>query len=161
MREFLFRGKRLDNGQWVYGGICQTEQWTCIMAVNDFEGSRYEPPSCEIEDFEVNPETVGQYTGVLDKNGDKIFEGDIIKGKRPKDLFIVEYNQGTATFTAEGLDGHPYPVICQGSMQYHEVIGNIYGNPALLNDEDMLILNAIMQNTLMPATPENFELMHC
>lgn len=161
MREILFRGKRLDNGLWVYGGICQTEQWTSIMAVNDFEGNRYEPPSCEIEDFEVITETVEQYTGLTDKNGKKIFEGDIIKGKGKKDLYIVEYSQATAAFTARGLNGHPYPVVCKGTMTYYEVIGSIHDSPALFNSTDVQLLNEITQNTFMPATPENFELMHC
>ncbi len=159
MREFLFRGKRVDNGQWVYGGICQTEQWTCIMVADDFDGSVYEPPYCDVTDFDVISKTVGQYTGLTDKNGKKIFEGDIIKGKGKKDLFIVEYSQATATFTARGLNGQPYPVVCKGTMTYYAVIGSIHDSPALFNSADVQLLNEITQNTFMPATPENFELM--
>ena len=84
---------------------------------------------------------------------------DINKGKHKKDLFIVEYSQATAAFIAKGLNGYPYPVVCKGTMTYYEVIGSIHDSPALLNSSDMQILNEITQNTLMPATPENFELM--
>ena len=75
MREILFRGKRLDNGEWVYGGY-------------HFEHGFGDPSHYIVEystfgAFTVNnlikvePETVGQFTGMLDKNGDKIFEGEV------------------------------------------------------------------------------------
>lgn len=151
---FLVRGKlKYDNlphkkGDWVYGNYVE---------LKDGDRTIY----CIYGYGEIVPETVGRYICMPDKNGKKVFESDIIKGKHKKDVFIVEYSQSTAAFTAKGLDGHPYPVICKGSMQYYEVIGNIHDSPALLSSADMQVLNAIMQNTLMPATPENFELMHC
>lgn len=122
MREILFRAKLLFNGKWVYGGF-----------VREFDGS---PQIISDEDggmYEVIPETVGQYTGMTDKNGKKIFEGDIVNNRvrlisgYETRLLQVVYDSTAARFVFkdEYGDFKNTPKVC-------EVIGNIYDNPELI-----------------------------
>lgn len=127
MREILFRGKRKDNGEWVYGGILQTHNWSEISVVTDYYGSMYEPPSCEVDSYEVIPETAGQYTGLTDKNGKKIFEGDILKANNGHIGWVIFRNGGFV----KCCYCHPKSFnIIFGDNE--TVVGNTYDNPELL-----------------------------
>ena len=123
MREILFRGKRMDNGEWVDGNlfVSDTDGVTYILA-----GSRI----VTIE-WEVDSSTVGQYTGMKDKNGKKVFEGDIVRktneGRHPK-IFIA--NIRTCFYTNEEVYYSPCDHFTE-SCEY-EIIGNIHDNPELL-----------------------------
>ena len=139
MREILFRGKRTDNGERVYVDFTKARYY-----LNDKEmhvifapdGEAF--PRCEFSDYEeVDPETVCQFTGLYDKNGRKIFEGDIVVFA---DFFNDEIHRGvvywcdlafwfdcTETEGDEGMYSLAYI-----SVNVLEVIGNIYDNPELL-----------------------------
>ena len=140
MREILFRGKRLDNGEWAYGypvgwqneegdisivdsrfGACIDESGNLMMLEAPFVAK-------------VDPSTVGQYTGLTDKNGKKIFEGDIVLRHDKK----AEVRYQPSEFVLVFPD-NPYPQCGLLDTSYlnenKEVIGNIHDNPELLKEE--------------------------
>ena len=134
MREILFRGKRIEDGQWVEGHY-HFANW-------------YLPPSMEIVDrthhilqigrgdaAEIDPETVGQFTGLTDKNGNKIFEGDIVRYMN-KETMVVVWNKDSASFAiAYSAINFNYLATISSAHIYLEVIGNIHDNPELLKEE--------------------------
>ena len=124
MREILYKGKRLDNGEWVYG-LPYKAKYGCISSiVNDDE-----------ERFLVFPETVGQYTGLTDKNGKKIFEGDIVTIPDSKKMglpALIRYDYVRATFEVSRSGYNPLSLI--DAREFYEVIGNIHDNPELLKE---------------------------
>ena len=141
MREILFRGKRINNGEWVYGNYCGAEY---------FEGDGIEHLIIEISrngsSAHIIPETVEQYTGLTDKNGKKIFEGDIVKADDY--IFVVKFGKCGGVANAEnfGYIGFYFEAFSEStklSAKYGlrddicyftdiEVIGNIHDNPELL-----------------------------
>ena len=133
MREILFRGKRLDNGEWVEGWY-QPE-----TTIRHWDGRQetvgvtiaYKVEEGFLEDTIVDTSTVGQYTGLKDKNGKKVFEGDIVrktnKGRHPE-IFIA--NIRTCFYTNEEVYYGPFDHFTE-SCEY-EIIGNIHDNPELL-----------------------------
>ena len=131
MREILFRGKRKDNGEWVYGNYAVTDN-------NEKQHFIFQNKAFE---FEVDPETVGQYTGLTDKNGKKIFEGDIlgITNDDPDYNYItkVYLDRDTLCVDVQGQDYDYTSIgfaieIWDDECDQVEIIGNIYDNPELL-----------------------------
>lgn len=123
MREILFRGKRIDNGEWVEGYLIQKGGETFIECYPYCTGKIHETSWLEFcfgGFIEVIPETVGQFTGLTDKNGKKIFEGDIIFDPELKENHIVMFDEGG--FCTEEMFLQFY--LCFDEMEV-EVIGNI------------------------------------
>ena len=141
MREIIFRGKRKDNGEWVEGYYARKgvnkdtfKHFICVMTFN-VNGNTYSS-MFYLTDIEVIPETVGQYTGLTDKNGTKIFEGDILSAhlddgypENETMLEVVWHNNGWY-----GKNGKFFDDFDNGFEKYFEVIGNVHDNLELLQD---------------------------
>ena len=123
MREILFRGKREDNGEWVEGHLLFDEEQDEAYIAEYFEDR-----SAYIR--EVIPETVGQYIGITDKNGTKIFEGDLMNGVCGKSFFEAAEVRWKSFFL-EFFAGDN-PLFEDNQESTYEVIGNIHDNPELL-----------------------------
>lgn len=125
MREILFRGK--FGNEWKYGFLSIEPKGLVIKEPYKNESSNV---------WHIDADTVGQYTGLTDKNGTKIFEGDIVKYGDTVHNVVFEQRNGTAYF------GLVYSTLETLSFGYYqdlkqiEVIGNIYDNPELLGDEE-------------------------
>lgn len=135
MRQYLFRGKRVDNGEWVEGELLhKTDGKPYIFTEDDFAGN------------EVLPETVGQWTGLYDKNKARIWEGDYVKCVRMADSNVFDgvwrrNDEGACVPVPqviakddEGVDWQ-WPSDMRRHSDYWEVIGNIHDTPSLLNDK--------------------------
>lgn len=130
MREMLFRGKLKSNDEWSFGNLNVSLRATVIITPDETPIGKY---------GQVVPETVGQYTGLTDKNGKKIFEGDIVKREytlwhsetkktRETQIGVVSYSNKDCSFCLDKVCylGKPW------DGETLEIIGNIHDNPELL-----------------------------
>lgn len=130
MRDIEFRGRRTDNGEWVYGNLVRgcDEQYAYIVEFGNKELCR--------NYVDIDPETVGQYTGLKDENGKKIFEGDIVErfwfGKMC--IYQISYDNGLASFI--GQASIKFTTFDYDSAEF-EIIGNIHDNPELLEGDQL------------------------
>ena len=134
MREILFRGKaanriagreyrtKYKNGDWVYGLLTDVENYAGFSEMTNTDG---------VSGIDVDKNTVGQYTGLTDKNGRMIFEGDIVKYCTTKGVI----NYGECCYAIKDINSKNNPaidIVINGYKCKIEVIGNIHDNPELL-----------------------------
>lgn len=134
MREILFRGRRVDNGGWENGSLVYARMGTSEEQASIADKmTAYHTP--------VIPETVGQYTGLTDKNGTKIFEGDIVRYELHdiRNTAVIKYGSPKEDSLCYGwyLDdnnGNTAFLVCKSWIKDYncQVIGNIHDNPELL-----------------------------
>ena len=135
MREILFRGKRDDTGEWIEGDLRQDKDiGTSYISGYDYytsgEGLQRDP-----FEYKVIPETVGQYTGLTDKNGTKIFEGDVVDIlTENSDIGIVKYDEGGFEVEADG-----FVIDFKQNINGTDVavIGNSYDDPNCRKENKM------------------------
>lgn len=145
MRKILFRGREINTGKWAYGNYYYEAKnqntpyyitWNGKDALGDF-GDRYHP----VNNVIVEPETIGQYTGLKDKNGTKIFEGDIVIGDIPELLGnqnligVVEYEESAFIIRIPNRKSWQIQKVGFCSFINYKVIGNIFDNPRLLEEK--------------------------
>lgn len=123
MREILFRGKSMHTDEWLYGGI--------VHHADDYGMVDSTSNMGYLEPELVIPETVGQYTGLTDKNGVKIFEGDIVRYNGERHIVVFETRSGTGYFGIKIDHIETWEFCLSVPAKLMEVIGNIHDNPEL------------------------------
>lgn len=146
MREILFRGKRICDDEWIEGCFGRYYNGESDVACISIPSKGFFGYSS----YEIDPETVGQYTGLTDKNGNKIFEGDILsiaqKGDSVGRYFDPPIKYPVNVVVKWDLCAWMWVVILQEKFYLHfpdawchyecEIIGNIYDNPELIGGEE-------------------------
>ena len=128
MREIKFRGRSIERNEWVYGSLLRDEIQKKYYIVDNESGV----------EKEVDENTIGQYTSLKDKNGVKIYKGDILKYS-DEDTAIVVFNEKYSYFMVKPIQDFYFDSDVLGhTIEYNqvEVIGNIYDNPELLKESD-------------------------
>lgn len=124
-REIKFRGKRVDNGEWVYGHYAHGDIHT--------KPSFVDGANTEWWGYEVDPSTVGQFTGLKDKDGKDVYDGDMLEDQG-KSIGVVEWNQDDCSFSINWISSglNLYESMYQDDVKHFRKIGDIHDNPELL-----------------------------
>lgn len=136
MREILFKAKRKDNGEWVEGSLIITEG--SVAYIIRSKSKAFIPKGkniiCSAECYEINIETLCQYTGLIDKNGEKIWENDIVE-ERHRGVITMRYHVlwdfKETSWMFETKSSARYGIYAINQRKF-EVVGNIFDNPDLL-----------------------------
>lgn len=134
MRKIKFRGKSVKTGEWLYGYLQKYQEThasrlcVCAASVKTWADALL---------YEVIPETVGQYTGMTDKNGKEIYEGDIVREQPNKAIHYILFSCFTGAFvmfsiSAKCITGSFHSMDSSASALCLEVIGNIHDHPELM-----------------------------
>lgn len=140
MREILFKAKRLDNGEWVEGNLVQSEDVDDdfkVIIIPLKESWMYTEEYLNDIGFEgwykVDPTTLCQYTGLVDKNGQKIWENDIVRNEEG-DIGVVQWFEEHAAFMIWNKTKNCVCYLAENDFLKIEIVGNEFDNPELLEE---------------------------
>ncbi len=142
-REIKFRGKSLFDGQWVVGDLLHPS--TGARIVNYTESEADGVLRADYHYFNVDPSTVGQYTGLKDRSGQEVYEGDVVfwimkdmRGRGRGEQGAIIWDKHTMSWAIlrdkPCADGRPCIISRPFERKYLEVVGNIHDNPELINN---------------------------
>ena len=143
MREILFRGKRIDNGEWVEGFLLEQDNPEYHVYIvkafkAEMDNRNMDILECDME--EVDPSTVGQYTGLTDKNGKRIFDGDICRNTKTGEIVSVKWHGTMVGYVWSKPRNDNKCLYDFGELfrvyDKYEVIGNIHDNPELVKEAE-------------------------
>ncbi|WP_413509663.1 YopX family protein [Carnobacterium maltaromaticum] len=141
MREIKFRGKRISDGKWIEGVPVPNSLGKRSYILGLIMSDKISYSMNQLHEFchEVIPESVGQYTGLKDKNDVEIYEGDILKNEEGKigyvSFLVQEVGYVVVLEKQDYRLGHRNTAESYEIAQGHEIVGNIYDNPELLEVE--------------------------
>lgn len=128
MREIRFRGKSIYTKEWVYGDLIQSKELNRCVIISGLSFDN---------ECDINPQSIGEFTGLYDKNGTTIYEGDIVKWGKDNKLYVVKFLKGMFYASIEEcnkdiIGGFPLYVLTDADEGWCEIVGNIYDKPELL-----------------------------
>ena len=130
-REILFRGKLINNGEWVYGFLTKAYNSDKNEINYVIQHVFFELENVQIDSFFVDPKTVGQFSGKTNKNGNKVFEHDIVKDEHGR-IYEISVDEIHSFKFKNGKDE-----FYKNCMNKCEIIGNIHDNPDLFKGEEL------------------------
>lgn len=138
-REILFKAKRLDNGEWVEGYLFEFQPCQYMICdKKEYERSSTLPVLCFFRccGYEIDPDTLCEYTGLTDKNGKKIWENDILKAhldeSYPEDITYTKILWNECRFCTNENYSMDIETLGKWDAEHFQVCGNIFDNPELL-----------------------------
>ncbi|OYP67019.1 YopX family protein [Prevotella sp. P2-180] len=123
-----FRAKRTDDGAWVYGDLTHVQR-ICTKEQTEKSGRRTEP-AVRIANYDVDEETIGQFTGLYDNSGKAVYEGDLLSGEDNNVIVVVWFDAGFCDCNSNAIVS-----LRELGVEDRKVIGNIYDNKELLTQE--------------------------
>ena len=132
MRDTKFRGKRSNDGIWIFGDLIKIENSYHILEEGDLVEDGHHIRQDSDRPTWIEPETLGEFTGLYDSHGTEIYEGDIVKTDYHVEKVVYEEGEWRLY-----ISNNSYCILSNhiGNGYYIKVIGNIYDNPELLNGE--------------------------